>query len=486
MINVTFYRFAKRKNSTKRPTNGTAFNCNLKESCGVLNPVIELVTDNPRRFNYCYIAAFDRYYFISEWTSDHGLWYANCNVDVLASWRDSIRASRQYVLRSGSTYNTYIADPIYPGFDKVTSTVDEFTAQSGKQIFDTSNFSYIIGVINGIAGTPRIGGVTYYRLSYSEVVSLMNALLGDASYLGDNGTFPTLYGITKEVMQGLVNPMQYISESYLLPYDPDDYSLTQTSNFKVGWWTLPGFSQSVNVIKETAARGRMKIKEFDYSLPHHPQFTRGAYMDGSPFTQRTLFAQAFGDIPLDCNKLVHDTSVTITVWGDIYGDCELIITGKQSGNVIVKRQANVASPFKLSQMYQDRIGMAKNTISQVTSGAGMAAGLLSDNAITGGISGAGGYANAVLDSFGSSMPLMLSNGNHGSLYGINANWIMDNEFTHVVDDDYSQRGRPLCEDKVLNELTGFCMVADPDIEFTCYDSEYDQISSFMQGGFFLE
>ena len=36
-ISVIFYHFAKRENSTLRPTaSGTAFNCTLKDDCGIM------------------------------------------------------------------------------------------------------------------------------------------------------------------------------------------------------------------------------------------------------------------------------------------------------------------------------------------------------------------------------------------------------------------------------------------------------------------
>ena len=482
MFNAHFYIFHKRKNSTKRPSgDGTIFRITLKDPSSILNPLIMLECSNPRAYNYCYIPEFDRWYFVTDWTSDHGFWIASCSVDVLASWRTSIRSSRQYVLRSGSTYDGNIADPLYPGTDKIVSTTETFTGD--EEIFKQSEFSYVIGVVNGTPDADRIGGVTYYILTEIELKSLMNALLGDASYLGDNGTFPTLFGITKEVMQALVNPMQYIVESYLLPYN---IALASQEYLTVGWWTLPGFeSTKVRCAQAINAKGRYLVRSFDHTLLTHPQHTRGAYMNGSPFTERTLYAQVFGDIPFDCNQLaVGNTDIHVAVWGDIYGDCELIITGKQNGNVICKRQANVASPFKISQMYQDRIGMAKNAIQQVTSGAGFALGMLKSDDM--GISAGGGYAGACLDSLSASFPLMAAEGNRGSIYGINTDWQLVNKFTYCVDDDYSQRGRPLCQDKTLSDLSGYVQILDPDIEFACYDSEYDQIAQFMTSGFFLE
>lgn len=484
-ITATFYTFSKRKNSTKRPSGGTSFNILIKEPSSVLSPSIELQTSNPRAYNYCYIPSYDRYYFVSDWVSDHNRWTANLTVDVLASWRDSIRASRQYVLRSASSYNSYISDPLYPGTLKKDFESHEFALD--EKCFNSQNFTYVIGVMNGIANTPRLGGITYYVLTANQIQNLMNALLGDADYLGKSSggswVFPDLFGITKEVMQALVNPTQYIVDSYMLPYS---IPYTATSKFKIGWWTLPGFTDDVQVVLTQNQVYKNSFYTCDYLLPAHPQNTRGAYMNGNPYTQRTLNAGCFGEIQLDCNDLVYaNTHITMNVAGDYLGNCELIITGKQNGALITRRNACVKIPFKIGQMFQDRIGMAQNVIDQVTTGvsAGMSP-FSGDIAKTTG--SFGGYGSAVLDSFSTSMPKVSIFGSTGALFDVIKTWRIDSYFTYCVDDDQSQRGKPLCEDVYLNTLSGFCLVADPDIEFTCYDTEYTEIASYMSSGFFLE
>ena len=68
-IVVSFGTFDKRKNSTKRiPTSSlTSFNCNLKEPCTVLNPVVELSTSTKMsNYNVARISDFGRYYFVKE------------------------------------------------------------------------------------------------------------------------------------------------------------------------------------------------------------------------------------------------------------------------------------------------------------------------------------------------------------------------------------------------------------------------------------
>ena len=59
-MTVNFYTFSKRQNSTASPISAAAesFSCTLKDSSGVLRPVLEIykqATWNPTALNYAYI-----------------------------------------------------------------------------------------------------------------------------------------------------------------------------------------------------------------------------------------------------------------------------------------------------------------------------------------------------------------------------------------------------------------------------------------------
>ena len=93
-MNITFYQFSKRTNSTKIVNvSGTTLNCELKDATSIFNPglVIRAVPAgwNPI-WNYAYIPAFDRYYFINNWTWLNGVWGCSLVCDVLASFKSEI------------------------------------------------------------------------------------------------------------------------------------------------------------------------------------------------------------------------------------------------------------------------------------------------------------------------------------------------------------------------------------------------------------
>lgn len=65
----------------------------LRGESSVINPSFLIEHSNPSNYNYCYIADFGRYYFISNITSVRtGIWKIDCSVDVLMSFQDEILA----------------------------------------------------------------------------------------------------------------------------------------------------------------------------------------------------------------------------------------------------------------------------------------------------------------------------------------------------------------------------------------------------------
>ena len=110
-IDVVFYTFSKKSNSTAQPTGGTTFSCILKSDSSVVNPRIELnYSGNPSGFNYAKISEYGRYYYITEWTYTPGLWVATMQTDVMATYKSQIGSESLYVLRSSAAYDGNILD----------------------------------------------------------------------------------------------------------------------------------------------------------------------------------------------------------------------------------------------------------------------------------------------------------------------------------------------------------------------------------------
>lgn len=88
----------------------------LNAPCSVENPTITFSYDvNLINANYAYIAAFDRYYYITGRVVDGDTIRVSMQVDPLMSFQSAILASDVIAERSSSTYDEYLSDPYVIG-----------------------------------------------------------------------------------------------------------------------------------------------------------------------------------------------------------------------------------------------------------------------------------------------------------------------------------------------------------------------------------
>ena len=82
---------SERQAINKSLDSGTTLTGSLRNESSVINPSFIIEHENPSGFNYCYIADFGRYYFITNITSIRaGIWKIDCSVDVLMSFKTDI------------------------------------------------------------------------------------------------------------------------------------------------------------------------------------------------------------------------------------------------------------------------------------------------------------------------------------------------------------------------------------------------------------
>ena len=102
--------FSKRINSTKQPTGaGTSVTCRLKEPCSVERPVFQMATI-PTTANY--VKWGNNYYYVTGITYiTKDIIEISCELDVLATFKSNITATKAFIEYSDHDYNAYILDP---------------------------------------------------------------------------------------------------------------------------------------------------------------------------------------------------------------------------------------------------------------------------------------------------------------------------------------------------------------------------------------
>lgn len=100
----------------KKLTNGITLQCALKDDCSLMDPVLKIHTsENMHTYNYLFIPAFQRYYFITDMISIvNNLWEVRAHADVLQTYKDKILQNSAILERQTNFYNSYLNDEEYP------------------------------------------------------------------------------------------------------------------------------------------------------------------------------------------------------------------------------------------------------------------------------------------------------------------------------------------------------------------------------------
>lgn len=487
-ITVKLYTFSKRDNSTKQPPNTltpTTYDCILKEECGIINPVIILQNiGNPSNYNYAYIPNFGRYYWIREWTWILGRWEAELYTDVLATYKNYIGNSEQYVVRASSEYDGNITDSLYPTIAVDESSMDNIGAPLAGNL---STGTYVIGIINKNGG---YGAVQYFALNASTFVRVCAVMFSanpgwyDISAIAKTTpTDITEVAFPTEVMKSLTNPMQYVVSCMFFP-DSANIPTDGTDRIYFGWWDsgIDG-----DLLKDTAR----SHKNIDYSIPPHPQAgSRGNFLNLSPYTRVNLNAGLFGYFPIDTSYFAETLAGQMTIGIDaITGEGVLFVKNDQ-GHIMSVHRAQVGVPIKLAQITRDYLQAASNAI-QTT--ADIASGVIDTvkskgilRRIDTGAQAAAKVSNGIVSTIKSAMPTLMASGSAGSMYELNRGWTITAQHFILAEEDNANRGRPLAKKKIINLLSGYIMVEDPDIETNGLGEETALIKEYMTGGFFYE
>ena len=485
-LTLNLLTFSKRENSTKVPSSaqisgGRELSVLLKDATSIYNPTFVLRTSDPNTFNYAYCPDFGKYYFIRDWVSDHDLWNCICEEDVLATFRSQIRSSSQYVLRAATRWNDNIVDALYPTNVNITYDMSEkipiFTG------FPEPGW-IILEVVNS-DNNPSM--TSYYLMSGSQFVIFKEKLMGDIDWMEISAS-----ELSKELQKALINPVQYITDAYWIPYLPGP-TLTQNNYFtyqdtiKIGWWEL---ECGCYRLSHTHDGSLTTITENIWSIIKHPEAqTRGRYLNIQPYTFYTFWSQTFGKIPIDSNMLSAATALRVRVQGDFKGSVILTIeTATNPAHRIIYLEKSVKVPIQVGQMTQDLAGAANSAL-QVGIGA---VSFASGDFVGATLGTASGISSAVQ----SLTPKLASSGAQGSrtaaALDTDVGGYFQCEFHYQVQEDIQDRGKPLCEKVVLSTLaastnsSGYVICADANIATTGTKQEDNQIISYLNGGLFIE
>lgn len=357
-MKIRFYTdFIKMNNSTKRPkTENTYIEYDgwFKEATSINTPVMQIDISprtTPLDFIYCYVVELGKFYFIQDIVSRTNIiWDYYLVEDCLATWRDRILNTSQYVLRSlmKKTDKSFVDDQM------VLSANYEYHDVKIDGFIDTSTITdgcFCLGIQKDGAesGAFVAGSVSYYIISPASLQKFINALISlDLS--GDTG-------LSKMATFSAVNPIQYIVSCVWLPFTLNKI-IAQTGNGAESIGVLDWNSGvSGYRVKNTAIfsdRGRVLIS----SIPKHPQRAGyGRWVDVQA-SQYALTLRGYGQMALDpiitgdCDEIIGDQYIDVTSGASV-----LKVYGKWNSNNYTQFQsqmnAQIGISVQLSQIQKD-------------------------------------------------------------------------------------------------------------------------------------
>lgn len=466
-FSVKLYTLSKRDNSTKQPAanTGTEFTCVLKSGSGIMHPVLSFdigLSSDPSAYNYAYISAFDRYYFIEEWYFDRALWTASLKVDVLATYKTEIGSSSLYVLRAAGASDGNIMDTLYPA-----KTGCSYSSDTKTNPWQSAN-CFVVGVVTKEA---TMGSLKYYVLGSGQLTTMCQSLMDKDNIINAANGFD-ITELSQGLQLSLVDPIQYVKTCIMLPVaytDMADYGAAEqvyVYNF------TPGLIQGVVIQPNTKVS-----KSYSFSIPKHPDTNaRGNYVNSSPFTSLTLTIPPWGTIDIDTSVTANASTLYVNVDLDpITGKAILVV---KANNITLNRlESQVGVPISLSSVTRDYIGTA-------TSALGAAGGIISG--FTGNISGFLGAASGLGNAVESIMPRAQTIGTTGSFVSNMGDFRLDAQFFRPVDDDNTHNGRPLCQMKTISTLSGYILIQDGDVPTNGTSAEDAAIRNYLETGFYYE
>lgn len=365
-VSVELWSFDKKKNSTQRPpASGVTYTGEFKQPFTITGLDITFnfgkLTLAPS-YNYCHIPDLRRYYFITDWYYSGGLWTAVCSVDVLASFKDEIGGTYQYVERAYSKYNASILDTAYITRGEDIARMNALVSPT--TFWGASAFGNSGTIVLGVVGSSSFstGAVTYYAMSQTTFGALMNTMLGSISWAGIS-----VSEISTELQKALINPTQYIVSCrwYPIVFSGFNQGYTVTA-VNLGWWTF-NLSGTAKVLSTISSAFISRTNEV--VIPKNPYKTaRTDYLDMSPYSSYYFKFLPFGVFEIDSTELYDKTYLGFKVDADLMTGSAILklsaadaLGGYNWDNAFMVVEGQIGVTIPIGQVTAD-IGKFKNAL----------------------------------------------------------------------------------------------------------------------------
>lgn len=467
-MDALFYLFNKRKNSTLRPDtqDATTISCVIKDASGVVNPTIEINYPTYPHFNYCYIADFFRYYYISEWTYNKGLWTATLSVDVLATGRQFIYGTSAQVIFSSSLYDLNILD------NRIAARGDYQRDENNEPFVGlitggntVPNGTFALVVLNNNTNWASGSATTYY-LTYQQMQTFAGELMAAT--------------VWESLKQFFDNPLDGLIECYYLPIQVSNYiSLSIDIAIQIGDYSFPTATGKAPVGTTLA----QKYKSVQIEIPWYYDDFRKL----SPYTEINLFVPYCGSKPIAPEAIYNIDYLFIQYSVDV-------ITGNIQA--IVYNQDEILEEFNGNCKIILPVGQQQARVDSIIGATGGAIAAVAGFASGGIALGAVGVLSAI-SSVVTPANIKQMGGFSGSILGniIGNDLLKWQKFrlsvtsrmtTDEPDNMRTRVGNALNKVVGLSTLTGYVQTSGASVSAPGTSVELEQLNALLDSGIYLE
>ena len=444
-MEIICYKFEKRYNSTKRPTEpGAVYNVQLKDATSIYNPVFT-VSNFGTEFNY--IKWDNRYYYVTDLEIiRNNIYNLTCQIDFLRSFYDNIANTTAFIDFSTSDYNTQIIDNRLPVATECTYYTNSVQIIShGANTIEAG--SYIVEYVTDNANFG-LSGIAV--LDYQNAKLLSNKLTNTDFFNIENfeKQFNNVYQSIKKLTFVPIMPLVFtegITDIRLGSYDTGINGRTPTQTIKMS---------------------------ADITIPR--PFTD--FRQLQPYCSYLLYLPGYGFTTLDNADIAGKSSLTIKL--DIDG-----ATGDATYTVdkIFKGSCNFGVSMSLGTVSSNIGGVWGNGLQRATS-------LITGNAV----GAIGGLVNTALASRQRNLGNVGSTGALSSVFATigddwrNAYIVCIAHNTAVEPDSVLEiMGRPCQKVRRINGLTGYVQTRNASVS-TGNSDITQQINNLLDGGIYVE
>lgn len=511
MANATFYKTSKRHNSTLQPSgSGTDINVQLKNGSDIIAPVFLLsLASLP---DYSMMVFEGRTYFITGISSVRdNLWEISAEVDVLATYKSNILASRPFVLYA-NTNNSEIIDSRLPA--KTTATYAKNYATLSQSLMtgqwkiavsvtgDTSTATFLLTPAQVRALVNSTGFDQWFNSLWqsiqseqSTIASTQNASTNDAnsiaqqaqqittevdglSLIGQATALAARCGarIIADCIQSSINTMAKFFRKVIAT--PNAMECIKSAIFIP--WDVVGDGSMQEIMLGEYATGIQALPV--YNPIQHSQISidipwqASDWRRNAPYHQIYLYLPFMGDIEISPSDVIDCTALNIYFSLNVMNGAlnYRVATDKDTTIGVFSCQTGVSYPIGASNITPVSVGMGVGSAAAAIAGAPTLA-----------------AAAVAASSLAAIRPnaSCVGGGGGGAGSGLDMRVICHTVFhdTNVTPSNpASSIGVPVSSEVTLSILSGFVQTKNASVSGSMTDTERSRINMLLDGGIYIE